>query len=62
MKPIIAPVKADDKEAVTNLQAALLFLLTKSVYKTYDAPNSPTEGDLKELKAKSLEEMQSGFY
>ena len=62
MKPIIAPVKADDKEAVTNLQAALLFLLTKSVYKTYDAPNSPTEGELKELKAKLLEEIQSGFY
>ena len=62
MNYIINPLKADDKEAVTNLQAALVFLLNKSVYKTFDAPNSPTEGELKDLKAKLQEEQQSGIY
>jgi hypothetical protein len=62
MHYIATPIKADDKEGVTNLQAALVFLLNKSVYKTYVVPNTPTEKELNELKAKLQQEQQSGFY
>ena len=62
MHPIIIPIKADDYEVVTNLQAALIFLLNKSIYKTYDKPNNPTEEELKRLKEKLQEEQQSGLY
>ena len=62
MHYITIPIKADDKEGVTNLQAALVFLLNKSVYKTYVVSNTPTEKELNELKAKLQEEQQSCIY
>ena len=55
MNPITTPIKTDNKEAVTNLQAALVFLLSKqSLQLTADA--------LKELQKQWQQEQQQASY
>ncbi len=55
MHPITTPIKQDDKEAVTNLQSALLFLLDKKQLKL-------TDDELQAYSKQLNEEMQAGKY
>ena len=55
MNPITTPIKTDNKEAVTNLQAALVFLLSnQSLQLTADA--------LKELQKQWQQEQREASY
>ncbi len=55
MNPITTPIKADNKDAVTNLQSTLLFLLNKRQFRLTD--------DILLAYSKQLnKEMQAGKY
>ena len=55
MKPITTPLKTDNKEAVINLQAALIFLLDKKQFKL-------TDDELQTYSKQLNEEMQLARY
>jgi receptor-binding and translocation channel-forming TcA subunit of Tc toxin/ABC toxin-like protein/neuraminidase-like protein len=53
MLPIVAPINPGNTgQSVANLQAALLLLFERGVFKAYDSPNRPTADDLKSLAEK----------
>ena len=53
MLPIVAPIdRGNAGHSVANLQAALLLLFERSVFKAYDLPNRPTADDLKAFSEK----------
>ncbi|MEO8149294.1 MAG: carboxypeptidase-like regulatory domain-containing protein, partial [Bacteroidia bacterium] len=62
MKPISTPFDNTDTTAVTNLQAALVFLLDKKQFQTFTDPDTPTADQLDKLSSQLKEEQKNADY
>ncbi|HEX5023793.1 MAG TPA: hypothetical protein VFV68_00915, partial [Agriterribacter sp.] len=63
MQPISSPLLPNAKgQEVANLQQGILFLLKKGIFKTFNAPNTPTAEDIKKLTQLLQTELRTTVY